>query len=260
MRWAGSVSCKASQEEQNFIQRGLARLGNHEEQSTHGQELSIPARVLARARTLTVLPRLDGKRKGIVLQFLYEANLISYSKKDAQPAIGFETTEDAVREEQGIINLARADLTEGDLEGAFLFNAALSHSDLRCANLKKAELRGADLRYCDLRGADLNDARLSTGQLLLGLALFSDFIGDLSGSRNPPGYTTLGEVSEPAAKLDGADLRDVKGVTTEDLLRQARQEGGISLTGAIMPDGKTYEDCLRDRESRGEAGEIGGPS
>jgi hypothetical protein len=32
---------------------------------------------VARARTLTVLPRLDGERKGQVMQFLYEAGLIA---------------------------------------------------------------------------------------------------------------------------------------------------------------------------------------
>jgi hypothetical protein len=34
-------------------------------------------RTLAQARTLTVLRRLDGERKGRVLQFLYEAGLIT---------------------------------------------------------------------------------------------------------------------------------------------------------------------------------------
>jgi hypothetical protein len=39
---------------------------------TNGDE----ARTLARAQTLTVLPRLDGERKRSVLQFLYESRLI----------------------------------------------------------------------------------------------------------------------------------------------------------------------------------------
>ena len=34
-------------------------------------------RAVARARTLTVLSRLDGARKGNVVQFLYEASLIN---------------------------------------------------------------------------------------------------------------------------------------------------------------------------------------
>src|SRR6266480_2550183 len=39
------------------------------------------ARKIARVRTLTVLPRLNGRRKGIVLQFLYEAQLINKGEK-----------------------------------------------------------------------------------------------------------------------------------------------------------------------------------
>ena len=37
-------------------------------------------RNVARVRTLTVLPRLDGKRKGSVLQFLYESGHIYKNK------------------------------------------------------------------------------------------------------------------------------------------------------------------------------------
>jgi hypothetical protein len=42
-------------------------------QSKEGDEV----RTLARARTLTVLARLESSRKGTVVQFLYEANLIA---------------------------------------------------------------------------------------------------------------------------------------------------------------------------------------
>jgi hypothetical protein len=42
-------------------------------QSGEGDEV----RTLARARTLTVLPRLDGNRKGTVVRFLYESGLIA---------------------------------------------------------------------------------------------------------------------------------------------------------------------------------------
>lgn len=63
-------------------------------------------RVVARSRTLTVLPRLDGSRKASVLQFLYEAGLISG-----------ETT---------VVKLANANLSEAYLSGAYLIGAYLS--------------------------------------------------------------------------------------------------------------------------------------
>ena len=43
-------------------------------------EVNSEIRAVARARTLTVLRRLDGERKGALLQFLYEADLIDKDK------------------------------------------------------------------------------------------------------------------------------------------------------------------------------------
>jgi len=40
---------------------------------------------VARARTLTVLPRLDGRRKARVVQFLYESGLIAENRPIAMP-------------------------------------------------------------------------------------------------------------------------------------------------------------------------------
>ncbi len=86
---------------------------------------TVEARLIARARTLTVLSRLDGKRKASLLQFLYEMNLIG--------------------ERMDIIPLQGADLRYGE------FSQAL---------LDKTDMSGVDLRFSDLRGADLRDANL----------------------------------------------------------------------------------------------------
>lgn len=50
------------------------------------------------------------------------------------------------------------------------------------------------------------------------------------------------------ADLSGADLEGATGITNEDLDQQA-----ASLTGAMMPDGQTYEEWLKDKEG-GEDG------
>jgi len=61
---------------------------------------------VARARTLTVLPRLDGDRKTRVAQFLYESGLIP--------------------KERPVLDLRGANLREADLSGAGLSGAGLS--------------------------------------------------------------------------------------------------------------------------------------
>jgi hypothetical protein len=96
---------------------------------------------VARARTLTVLPRLDGGRKGRVVQFLYEAGLIAKGRP--------------------ILDLLRADLRGADLNGAGLRGA-----DLNGAHLSGADLRGADLKWADLSFADLSGADLRRVDLL----------------------------------------------------------------------------------------------
>src|SRR3712207_6525576 len=84
---------------------------------------------VARARTLTVLPRLGGDRKARVVQFLYESGLI---------------TKDKV-----IVDLLKG----ADLHGANLGEAQLSYANLSRANLSEADLSGADLSGADLSGA-----------------------------------------------------------------------------------------------------------
>jgi uncharacterized protein YjbI with pentapeptide repeats len=122
-------------------------------------EDSQEARTLARARTLTVLSRLDPSRKTAVLQFLVEADLVQ-----------------RVDRSDPIIILRGADLREvavfqalfhADLSGANLSGANLREADLTFTNLSEADLRVASLTDADLSGADLSGAEgLSDEELL----------------------------------------------------------------------------------------------
>jgi uncharacterized membrane protein len=96
---------------------------------------------VARARTLTVLPRLDSDRKARVIQFLYESGLITRRRP--------------------VLNLDGADLTEADLEQANLVEATLGGTNLSGARLSGARLAGADLFEADLSGAELVGAVLT---------------------------------------------------------------------------------------------------
>ena len=164
------------------------------------------ARAVARVRTLTVLPRLDSKRKGSVVQFLYELNLID---KDIS-----------------IVNLSGANLRGADLWGANLKGANLAGADLigamlgvanlTDANLKDARIWEADLNSTILRGANLHNATLNNSTLLG---------ADL---RN----TDLSEAYFGGANLVRAHLKGATGITIEELESEAK-----SLRGATMPDG-----------------------
>src|SRR5215217_3515863 len=111
------------------------------EKDLRSSEEDSEVRTLARARTLTVLERLDRKRKPAVIGFLIEAELI-------QRVEGTEPN----------INLGGADLSEANLG---------SSADLSGANLQMANLSGANLNATNLSGANLRYANLSEAILLM---------------------------------------------------------------------------------------------
>jgi len=161
-------------------------------------------RKIGRVRTLTALRRLDGERKAIVLQFLYESGLIDKS--------------------MSVVDLTGADLSK--------------------TNLSHANLRGADLRAAILRGATLGGANLSEANLSKTDLWGADFNGALGGFIDLStigGEKILVFDSYDSgieANLRGANLSEAilygSNATTEQLA-QAK-----SLQGATMPDGTKH--------------------
>jgi uncharacterized protein YjbI with pentapeptide repeats len=190
---------------------------------------SDDVRILARARTLTVLSRLDGPRKGEVVQFLYESGLISrrWVRWKQRPIVRLIQAD-----------LAGADLSERYLEGAdlrgtnltgatlqatYLEGAHLNRARLERAYLSRARLDGVNFSHANLKGADLSDASLINTNLRY---------ADLRG-----------------ASLKGADLTEAS-LTGAKLINASLREA--NLRDATMPNGQKYEDWLIDKESHGE--------
>ena len=219
-------------------------------------------RTLARARTLTVLTRLDSRRKGSVVQFLHEASLI---KKEG-PVVSLSAVRlrgaDLSHLDLLEANLSGANLNWADLSGVEMSGADLSDAHLNYADLTGgADLSGADLSDVHLSDAHLNDADIGDGTILFnadlsgadlsganltGGAHLNDAIlsgADLSGANlsgaNLSGAdlreTYLVETNLSDTDLSGANLRDARGVTDKQLL-QAK-----TLEGATMPDGSIHD-------------------
>jgi uncharacterized protein YjbI with pentapeptide repeats len=138
-------------------------------------------RTLARARTLTVLRRLDSSRKGQVLSFLAEANLVQGQGKN---------------NDQRVIKLGQADLNDADLEAITLSGADLHGADLRGASLDLATLSWAYLWGAELNNADLSSTELDHADLSH---------ADLTGA-NLRGTIALRSLSLREANLREADL------------------------------------------------------
>ena len=114
------------------------------EKDLRNSEKDSEVRTLARARTVTVIQRLDSDRNRDVIRFLKEAHLLT-SKGQSSFRL-----------------LAGADLEGAHLEG----------TDLSGANLTFAELPRADLRRANLRGATaLTDEKIAAAESLEGATM-----------------------------------------------------------------------------------------
>jgi hypothetical protein len=156
---------------QTYIDK-MSELLLHEGLRTASKDADV--RRIATLQTSTVLPRLDGKRKGSVLLFLYEAGLIEKS----DPIVMF-----------GAAGLHAADLRGCDLHeaaGASLYESFISYAlldgadftgmhlrgvlfeggSLRQARFIKTDLRDAEFFRCDLSAADLTEADLTNAMLV----------------------------------------------------------------------------------------------
>ncbi len=138
-------------------------------------------RTLARARTVTLLPQLDRKRKLRVVEFLCESQLI-----------------------------AVVDLYGADLQGVNLAHISLSGANLIGANLSKADLSGANLSGADLSKANLSEAHLNKTDLSKARLHNARLVkADLKGaymSTADLGYASLSEANLSETNLSGANL------------------------------------------------------
>lgn len=218
-------------------------------------------RMLARARTLTVLTRLDPDRKGIVVQFLYEANLLN--KENPVVRLGGFSMLNFISGSADLngIDLSFYSLANIDLSGTKLAGAHLALCDLSGADLSEADLTEADLELSNLTNANLRltitgntnlDKTTLDGANLAATNFWSSSLREASlvGANLQEAHlagsvltTELGEDAEEGdmgdADLTGADLTEanLNGATiTDEQLTQC-----ASLKGAIMPDGTVHD-------------------
>lgn len=166
------------------------------------------AKTVARAQTLTILSRLDGKRKGSVLKFLYESRLI---EKDSP-----------------IVKLQGADLSGAILYDTKFWKTNIGNSNVsKLADFKRVDLSGANLSGADIRLTDICNANLSDAVLTFADLSVSYLHGTNLARANLKGAILINAI------LDNANF--TRATITEEQLIQA-----YSLKGTIMPDGSSH--------------------
>jgi uncharacterized protein YjbI with pentapeptide repeats len=202
-------------------------------------EEGAEVRTLARAWTLTVLTRLgsDGLRKRSVVQFLYEAKLLTKDR----------TTLDL---REAFLNFAKLNGSDFNLTGVNLHGASLTKVTMNAVNLGEANLSdtkmfGANLHMANLSGADMRKAVLMSA--------------NTDSTPLPRASATGGyEFHSPEPKNANLELADLSEVDlTDAYVSEEQLLSAVSLAGATMPDGQKYEDWLKSKGS-GEDGENSG--
>ena len=192
-------------------------LTNHLRSSKEGDETQI----IARVKTLTAVRRLDPDRKGLLIQFLYEAKLIIGERPLIQLAGA-----DLSGANLSMLVLKGANLNEVNLRNANLFasdltNAYIENADLNSINLRSAYLFDAHLTRTGLYNADLRFAHLSSSNLTMAY---------LEGANMHGANLSYAELF--LASLRGADLSETLLCNTK--IDDAQLHEAKSLQGAIM--------------------------
>jgi len=191
---------------------------------------------LARARTFTVMQRLDAERNKTVVRFLGESKLIETD--GTTPSLLKGASLDHA-------NLAGVDLSHADLSGANLEHANLENAYFKGANLDNANLDNANLEgaysYGDatMKGASFAHANMHNFYTLPQVNLSGAELWDtnlsgayLEGANLSDAYLKSANLSD--ANLDSANLRGAMGVTQEQL------DSCKSLLDATMPNGEKW--------------------
>ena len=131
---------------------------------------------IARARTITTLRSLDSVRKGLVINFLYESNLISQNP---------------------IVSLKGADISKANLNRLNLVNLNFKFSDLSYSSFQRTRLSGANFHYSKMSFADLSKADLITAEFYLANLYSSDISN-----------ATLVSANFTSAKMEKATLEN----------------------------------------------------
>jgi uncharacterized protein YjbI with pentapeptide repeats len=162
--------------------------------------------ILAKARTQTALQGLDAKRKGTLVQFLYDAKLIGFTDC---PTICI----DKRKLTPPIISLINTDLSNADLSGDYLYGVDLSGTYLGGTNLSStllanANLSGAYLSNTNLSGALLINANLSFLNANLSfLGVPGDFLSQAHYHLDPSNFRSayLNSADFTEANFNGGD-------------------------------------------------------
>jgi hypothetical protein len=190
-------------------------------------------RKIARTRTLATISSLDGSRKGSLIQFLFEADLIN---KDIESAIYLYNAD-----------LSGANLNRAILNGVYLGDVNLSGANLSNAILIEASFIGANLSGANLHKADLTSANLGRSKQLIELkhSTIPRNIKNTNLCKADLSEAILSRAILGEADLRGADLRGAD-------LRGAKMNDKTDLRGTKLQAAKYNTKVIQEKDALGK--------
>jgi uncharacterized protein YjbI with pentapeptide repeats len=221
---------------------------------SNSEERLLPEfRPTAKALTLSVLEQLDGKRKGKVITYLAESQLITVdnNKLSTQPEIKLDgaNLDDIELGNKG----QRNSLNEDEM-------TIIDKIKIKNANMKRANLSGLQLLYSELNGSNLENATLEnvnfTGSTMIGSRFINGKITDVNFTDVRLGKTIFDNVklenikisdktnfdNACFAKIDTSNTKQEPYLLTKENLKKLIDKKNVL-------EAKTYQECIRKIEN-----------
>jgi uncharacterized protein YjbI with pentapeptide repeats len=181
---------------------------------------------LTRTFTVTVLPQLDSRRKGVVVQFLGETGLIRKSPRGRDILDGADLRGASLeRMVLDGLNFSGANLRGADLDGALMTGTVFRFADLRSATLREAFIDSTNFASADLRKADFDEAAPAFEKN----AVFA--FACLSGAS----FRKANLIGAIFSGAEGWNV-DFTGAELDEALFESAKLGAVKLDGATTTD------------------------
>lgn len=143
----------------------------------HSSSQNHHSKTIARAWTLTVASQLNGERKGTLIRFLYEAQLI----QKGNPIISLEGMDfrDSALDHAYLsaVNVSQANFSNADFSGAELPRSLFIGSKLHGTIFLDVNLQEADFGAAKLHNAILSTAKLQDANFTAAIIMQTEFNG-----------------------------------------------------------------------------------
>ncbi|MEB3316024.1 MAG: pentapeptide repeat-containing protein, partial [Candidatus Melainabacteria bacterium] len=225
-------------------------------ESNSKERLLLEFRPTAQALTLSVLEQLDGKRKGKVITYLAESQLITITVDNNKPSTQPEIKLDGANLKKivlenvdlyGIIDMKnKGQIINGiEINNANMEGANLSQVNLFKSNLSGSNLKNATLKNVNFTGSIMKDSKFINGQItdvnFTGVSLSQTIFDNIKLENITISDKTNFDDACFTTSTTFYNTKQFGNLLTKDILKELKEKRDIY----INLEAKTSQDCNR---------------